>query len=317
MKKWVLTMLCAVLLCITCGCENRAGNRQEKNTDNFAGAGESLPETEQMIEDIQTQEEWAVSIIVAINPQIKLYLNQTNIVIGAECLNEDAEAAFSDISFAGVTVGECMEEIVNAAVEKGYLTNGKEISIEIAEVYAQDINGEDICRQAEEAAALAVENHEVDVIVSVKQDNIIEAKPTSESDAPASAPSPSPEPSKEAVATTCAACNGTGIVCDECGGTGIVNCKACNQTGYETCHVCNGSAVIACHGCGGSGKDATSGEACQHCGGSGKITCDACHGSPSKLCTHCGGALKHTCPVCGGNKNCNACGGNGIVAVEQ
>ena len=101
-----------------------------------------------------------MAVIVTINPQVKLYLDAYNVIVGVEYLNEDAKTAFSDIDFSNVTVEEGMEKIIHAAVEKEFLTDGKDVSIDVAEIRDESCDGDAVCAEAETAAGKAAEeNH--------------------------------------------------------------------------------------------------------------------------------------------------------------
>lgn len=308
------------LLLSACGKEQTvSGNQTVSQSQTETTAMEDneisvLPEEGDTDEAVQTYmpENCVTVVYITINPRLALYLDEDQVIIEVGYLNDDAAAVFAEIELIGQPVEEGIEDIVETAIALEYLTDGKQIQIEVAGA-SDTLNEEMICEQIERMVTTTSENHEVEIIVSA---NVItentESVTASENGAGAETGQEEAEEAQP-VSVTCSACNGTGIVCSECGGTGIVRCKACNQTGYETCPTCGGSAVIDCHGCHGSGIDATSGEACRHCGGSGRITCDACHGSSSYVCTHCHGALEHVCPVCNGNKNCVSCGGTGVI----
>lgn len=327
MKKKLIVVFMFYIMLVLTACakqeEKASGNRE---TETSAAAEESTHEVETE-EEKQETENYSAAVIISINPRIKLYINSDNVVVGVEFLNKDAEEAFQGVELADLTVEQSISKIVEVTVEKKFLTDGKDINIEISDVKEETFDCEKLSGRVEEAAASAARQNNIEVNISTQitstdnTGNVGEEKETTEGrEEPDRVPDNETETDEtsnnmeaEPTQTVCPDCKGLGAVCSECGGYGIVKCKACNQTGYETCHVCGGSAVINCHGCGGTGVDATSGEACRHCGGSGKITCDACHGSPSKLCTHCGGTLEHTCPVCNGAKNCATCGGTGTV----
>lgn len=328
MKKKLIVVLMFYIMLVLTACakqeEKASGNRE---TETSVVVEESTHDTETEEEKNLETENYSAIVIISINPRIKLYVNSGNVVVAAEFLNKDAEEAFQGVELADLTVEQSINKIVEVTVEKNFLTDGKDISIEISDVNEEEFDCEKLCSQVEDAASSAVKQNNIEVNISAKitsTDNIGnggEKKETTDGreephrvlDNETETDETNNNTDAEPIQTVCPDCKGLGAVCSECGGYGIVKCKACNQTGYETCHVCGGAAVINCHGCGGTGIDATSGEACRHCGGSGKITCDACHGSPSKLCTHCGGTLEHTCPVCNGVKNCATCGGTGTV----
>ena len=285
-ERIFLALLMSCMLILTACGKQEIGEQDNSETDATVVMEENTNQVEATEEENQIPDDYVAAIIVTINPQIKLYVDANNVVVGVECLNEDAKGIFSGVELTNITVEQGIEKIVTIAVENDFLVDGKDINIEISEVRDESVDSEQLCNQVEEAVVVAVEQNNVEANITAKvistnnseenaetQDEIVESgtEPGNSAEENESVDKVETEP----VQTTCPDCNGLGSTCSECGGDGIANCKACNQTGYETCKVCGGSAVINCHGCGGSGKDATDGETCRHCGGSGRITCDA------------------------------------------
>ena len=331
--------MCVIMSFLLCACGKAQDVEESQSSESTVGNQETATEIKEQttVEDV-IPEDYAASVIVTINPQVKLYLDKDNVVIGVEYLNEDAKAAFAKVNFSDVTIEVCIDEMISAAVESEFLADGKDVSIEISEIKDGSIDSEKLCEQVETVVIVAVEENKVEANVTAKisstDNNGVTAEKqeeTGENESesvsgiektkpkePESTEAPV-EPAKE----DCEACGGTGV-CPECGG-GITTCKRCGGTLRETCVVCKGNITITCQGCRGSGL-ATShetgevyeGEPCNHCGGTGIATCDQCGGAGGYTCMNCNGTGKMTlgdsCILCHGDKNCTTCGGTGKVS---
>lgn len=333
--------MCIIMSFLLCACGKVQDVEESQSSESTVENQESSTEIEEQIivEDV-IPEDYAVSVIVTINPQVKLYLDKDNVVIGVEYLNEDAKAAFAKVNFSDVTIEACMDEMISAAVESEFLSDGKDVSIEISEIKDGSIDSEKLCEQVETVVLAAVEENKVEANVSAKVTGTDNSEVTTEKQEeteaneresvsgieetkPTEPETTEPEPTEEPVKEDCEACGGTGV-CPECGG-GITTCKRCGGTLRETCVVCKGNITITCQGCRGSGL-ATShetgevyeGEPCNHCGGTGIATCDQCGGAGGYTCLTCNGTGKMTlgdsCILCHGGKSCTTCGGTGKVS---
>lgn len=270
-------------------------------------------QTEEEIKDAKTEyelyqkafvapQEYAATLVVTINPEVRLYLNEQNEILAVEYLNQDAMEAYGDLKLEGQSCDAVVEQMVQAAIEQNYLKEGKDVTVKVEEVVSDAISPSDINAKLEVTVNKVITSNDMTANVSFLVDEKITQEASSET-----------QPvQEEPVATTCSACNGTGNSCQECSGTGIVNCKRCNN-GVESCGTCHGTAVITCHGCHGSKTVGDMGEICNYCGGSGTMSCDACGGQGTFLCSWCKGELRHVCPECWGEGGCDTCGGDGVL----
>ena len=131
-KFTVVLVICIMFVLTACAKqeEKASGNRE---TETSAAAEESTHEVETE-EEKQETENYSAAVIISINPRIKLYINSDNVVVGVEFLNKDAEEAFQGVELADLTVEQSISKIVEVTVEKKFLTDGKDISIEISDV---------------------------------------------------------------------------------------------------------------------------------------------------------------------------------------
>lgn len=238
---------------------------------------------------------FAYAITVSINPQVELYFDANDDVVGIAFLNEDAIDAYQKLDMLGENYEESMNMLIQSAADEGYLKENGTIDIELTEV-GNDVKEYDELFTVElsNVANQIVIDKELQASITISVSDTVE------------------QLTGIKVLEKCTTCNGTGNSCIECSGIGIVNCKRCNN-GVETCGTCHGSATITCHGCHGSGSMGT-GEntaACSYCGGSGIMRCDACGGQGTFLCSWCKGELQHVCPDCWGEGSCEDCLGKG------
>lgn len=336
-KRWLVGMtLLMTLMLGACGKSEEVleNNQSELETvtgitaENIESEMSSLEETDPVSETTEGQvpDVYAMAVVVTINPQVKLYLDTDNVIVGVEYLNEDAKTAFADIDFSNVTVEEGMEKIIAAAVEKEFLTDGKDVSIDVAEVKDTTCDTAVVCEKAKEAVVKAAEENHVTPVVTVqvsaqpsetenvvdetidstieetKQEatEVVKEEKTSEETVPDTEPETVPaqeQPVEEVASNPCSNCGGTGK-CDECKGDGYrgsgytVSCPRCHGSNTETCIYCD-----------------SSGNSLKHEG-----TCDFpnCMGSHVYPCTTCGGGSSAVlCASCNGSGKCKVCGGSG------
>lgn len=141
-KRYVL-IICIIMSFLLCACGKVQDVKESQSSESTVGNQEGSTEIEEQtsIDDV-IPEDFAASVIVTINPQVKLYLDKDNVVIGVEYLNEDAKVAFANVNFSDVTIETCMDEMISAAVENEFLTDGKDVSIEISEIKDESIDSE-------------------------------------------------------------------------------------------------------------------------------------------------------------------------------
>lgn len=318
-KKIFVAMGILLLLCLSaCSKEKEVVSENSEavvESETIESVSETTETQAAMAEDV-IPTDYAAAIIVTINPQIKLYVDVDNTIVGIEYLNEDAKKAYAGIDFSGITVEEGMEQLIDAAVEKKFLTDGKEVSIDVAEVKDESYDYEAVCTKAEAVVTETTQKCQVEVVISAKvsapetaeateqqtteqqaaEQQAAESQDASKTEAQSGTETAKKEETQVS-ANPCSNCGGTGK-CDECLGDGyrgagfIVSCPRCQGSLTETCAYCDAA--------GNSNK---------HEG-----TCDfpKCMGAHVYACTICnGGNTPVTCESCGGSGKCKVCGGSG------
>ena len=314
----IAALLAGVSLVLMTGCGNKAQEAAgvETQTEITAAATTEQATAESMQTETPDPEtpDYAYCLHITINPEFRLYLDEQSKVLAVDCMNQDAEDLFSETDLTGTDLEEAMPVIIQQAVAKDYLTDGKNITIDVEK--SQDPEQADRVERVIAAAVTAeLKEQNVDATLQL-QDAGTPVETSSVSDknnsiVPENGNIGNGETTSVSQKTKCTACDGTGI-CQECQG-GTAPCKRCGGTLWETCGTCGGSGRQTCPGCGGSGVDATDGSACRHCGGSGGNTCQQCGGTGGKSCSICNGkgVISDDCILCHGDKKCTVCGGSG------
>lgn len=338
----IVALLTGISLLLLSGCGNKAQEAEESQvqTDIAVTATEQTAAAEEQAETVDPETlDYAYRLHITINPEFRLYLDEQSKVVAVTCLNQDAEDLFSETFLTGMDLEKAMPVIIQQAVAKEYLADGKNITIDLEK--STESGQADTVEQVIAAAVTAeLKEQGVDAVLELQDagtpvaiegadtgagdtvsdktdnaDNSDKAGNVTESGANNAVPENGITGNGSATnvsqKTKCNACDGTGI-CQECKG-GTAPCKRCGGSLWETCGTCGGSGRQTCPGCGGSGVDATSGTSCRHCGGSGGNTCQQCGGSGGKSCSICHGkgVISDDCILCHGDKKCTVCGGSG------
>lgn len=332
----IAALLTGISLLLLSGCGNKAQEAEEAQvqTDIAVTATEQTAAAEEQAETADPETlDYAYRLHITINPEFRLYLDEQSKVVAVACLNQDAEDLFSETDLTGMDVEKAMPVIIQQAVAKEYLADGKNITIDL-EKSTESGQADTVERVIAAAVTAELKEQGVDAVLELQDagtpvaiegadtgagdtvpDKTDKAGNVTESGANNAAPENGTTGNGSATnvsqKTKCSACDGTGI-CQECKG-GTAPCKRCGGSLWETCGTCGGSGRQTCPGCGGSGVDATSGTSCRHCGGSGGNTCQQCGGSGGKSCSICHGkgVISDDCILCHGDKKCTVCGGTG------
>lgn len=314
----IAALLTGISLLLLSGCGNKAQEAEgsQGQTDIAVTATEQTAAAEEQAETVDPETlDYAYRLHITINPEFRLYLDEQSKVVAVTCLNQDAEDLFSETFLTGMDLEKAMPVIIQQAVAKEYLADGKNITIDLEK--STESGQADTVEQVIAAAVTAeLKEQGVDAVLELQDAGTpvaIEGADTGAGDTVSDKTDNTGNGSATNVSqkTKCNACDGTGI-CQECKG-GTAPCKRCGGSLWETCGTCGGSGRQTCPGCGGSGVDATSGTSCRHCGGSGGNTCQQCGGSGGKSCSICHGkgVISDDCILCHGDKKCTVCGGSG------
>lgn len=343
-----LLMICMLIFMSGCGAEEITGSiaEENRNTSETMQTKEASTDTvmnessSDVSEDTEEMLDYVSIVRITINPQLELYLDGEDRVVGVSYLNQDAEDAFSRLSMTDLSLEDAVRQIVTVSVEEGYLTEGKTITVDFSE-QDEKANLPDRMEMVQTAVREELSEKQLTVTLEIEaegevQDSFVlepDEKKPSEETAPSSGQNGNDKTSEttgtqndkqtdkqtgqqtgkqngtqeagnSASAAGSEAAKPAGEPCSDCGGSGI--CPECGG-GTLPCKMCGGSLWESCGVCGGNGR-----QSCPGCHGSGK---DATSG---ETCRHCGGAGSITCEVCGGagGKSCSICNGKGVVSDD-
>ena len=314
----IAALLTGISLLLLSGCGNKAQEAEgsQVQTDIAVTATEQTAAAEEQAETVDPETlDYAYRLHITINPEFRVYLDEQSMVVAVTCLNQDAEDLFSETDLTGMDLEKAMPVIIQQAVAKEYLADGKNITIDLEK--STESGQADTVEQVIAAAVTAeLKEQGVDAVLELQDagtpvaiegadtgsgdtvsdktdntgnaDNSDKAGNVTESGANNAVPENGITGNGSATnvsqKTKCSACDGTGI-CQECKG-GTAPCKRCGGSLWETCGTCGGSG----------------GNTCQQCGGSGGKSCSICHGK---------GVISDDCILCHGDKKCTVCGGSG------
>ena len=296
---------------------------------------------------------YATIIYVTINPKLALYLDENDVVIAVDCLNQDGYQITEEVNLIGESVEQCMEMIVETAIEKEFLHEGKEIQIEIVQNH-QLIDNTKILKQIEKTIDSTTAKKDMDVVVKTESIEFAE-QPEGFDTCPECRGTGACiwcettknckvcNGKKEIICDTCTdgkvachKCNGESQnevttqsrtieveYCTQCGarrdGSEVVitlTCEICDGTGYHSCHACRGAKGFKCWTCDGGYEACCSDPNCPRCHGSGSAVCGQCDNG-WRSCNECGGTGKEVCRECsGGTTSCPHPGDAVEVRIE-
>ena len=273
----IAALLTGISLLLLSGCGNKAQKAEgsQVQTDIAVTATEQTAAAEEQAETVDPETlDYAYRLHIMINPEFRLYLDEQSKVVAVACLNQDAEDLFSETDLTGMDVEKAMPVIIQQAVAKEYLADGKNITIDleksteygqadtVEQVIAAAVTAElkeqgvDAVLELQDAGTpVAIEGADMGAgeIVPDNADNSDKAGNVTESGANNAVPENGITGNGSATnvsqKTKCSACDGTGI-CQECKG-GTAPCKRCGGSLWETCGTCGGSGRQTCPGCGG------------------------------------------------------------------
>ena len=129
MKK-LLTLILAILLALNIfACGGDEGVEAPPST-----GIDCAPEAD----DTTSTENWeeaakngVAAVYITINPEIELILDEENHVVAVEGLNDDGKELTKELNILGTSCAEGVEGVLLLAVQKGYITQGTTVSVEL------------------------------------------------------------------------------------------------------------------------------------------------------------------------------------------
>ena len=130
----IAALLTGISLLLLSGCGNKAQEAEgsQVQTDIAVTATEQTAAAEEQAETVDPETlDYAYRLHITINPEFRLYLDEQSMVVAVTCLNQDAEDLFSETFLTGMDLEKAMPVIIQQAVAKEYLADGKNITIDL------------------------------------------------------------------------------------------------------------------------------------------------------------------------------------------
>lgn len=225
MQRFLLKIV-TVMLCVAFTC-NLAACGDKQSLENNGGE-------EGFVKPVG----YASIVEVKINPTVNLYLDADNNVMAIEYVNKDAEETYkaSEGALIGKSVTDCITEIVEKAVDSGFLKENKKVTINlVASVDTVDENK--VLKDAAKAAKQVIDDKKLNFEVNVK-------KGGKDVDSETLEPLPDNDSGNESInAAECEHSFKTATC------TSAKTCEKCGVTdGKPKGHSYDGDACIACGG---------------------------------------------------------------------
>lgn len=156
MRKFLALILTLTLVFALSACNDK---KTASNTD---------PNVSTSSETFVKPENYASVLLVSINPQFKLYLDESNNVLAVEPVNEDAKSFSRDIDFENKSIETVIGNIVEQANENGFIKENVTVNFEIVE-QKDGINNGDILSKAVSAANKKATELKIEIKAKIKE----------------------------------------------------------------------------------------------------------------------------------------------------
>lgn len=156
MAKKIFTLLLAVcFVFIIAACSNSEAPSSEDPSGDPSTDSADISET---------AESCSAVLLASINPQIKMYLSDSGVVLAVEAANGDAEQIVDGILTEGADYKTVIKAFISAANSKGFIKDGATIEFEIAEQNDDRLNAENVLAEA----AIAAENAAAELNIALE-----------------------------------------------------------------------------------------------------------------------------------------------------
>ena len=153
MKRIIAFLLAFILIFALAACKKDNTSSDYSDTEGLANSEFVKPEN------------YATVLLVTINPQFKLYLDETGIVLAVEPVNDDAKTIIKEIAFEKENFETVVKNIVTVANENDFVKADATVNFEITEIANSVIEKTDIINKA--TAALNQVATELKISISV------------------------------------------------------------------------------------------------------------------------------------------------------
>ena len=129
MKKSLTLILATFLALNIFACGGDAGVAEPPSTDIDCVPEAGDPSATENGEE--AAKNGVVAVYITINPELKLTLDEGNSIVAVEGLNDDGKELIKELNILGKSCTSGMEDILTLAVQKGYITQGTTVNVEL------------------------------------------------------------------------------------------------------------------------------------------------------------------------------------------
>ncbi len=158
MKKYLALLMAVFITFSLAACKN---NQKQLSNDSTPAIVEN--------DYFKTPNNYAVVLQVSINPQIKLYIGNDNIVMALQAVNQDSKQIVDELTFKDSDYQTVIKLFITLANSNGFIKEDAKINFEIVEAKDTSIDTNVILSNASIAATKAA--NELNIVISTNVEN--------------------------------------------------------------------------------------------------------------------------------------------------
>ncbi len=155
MKKILSLILALSLIFALAAC----GGNKDTSSDSADTSSETV---------FQKPESYASVVLVTINPQLRLYLDENDVVLAVEPINDDAKALTKDLKIEGKEFKAVISEVVSAANESGFIKKGATVDFKIEEAITETVDTAEILKDASDSVNEVIIEEKIEVSIKTE-----------------------------------------------------------------------------------------------------------------------------------------------------
>ncbi len=129
--------------------------------------------------------EYAIALLISINPQFTIYADAKGNVLSVDFMNEDALSLQSEIRTSDCTVKECIADIMAAAEANGFFGETPEMTVQIMEANVSEAELNAVLEGIQNMEAVEGESVAVKIINADGSEYVPSSQPDKDPDSPA------------------------------------------------------------------------------------------------------------------------------------
>ncbi|MBR5973788.1 MAG: hypothetical protein IK020_01230 [Clostridiales bacterium] len=284
----------------------------QSETSTVATVSDTVPAKEEALKS--APEVYLDAILIQINPSFMLYVDERGDVIRSEAMNDDAKSMSDRCYLDGRNVRDALSDIVNVAIDDGYLKDGGVVNVTLVDSYRTEPDANKTIDDLENVVDRISDERNIDISPVATIDAGIQFASDAENTHPNDDPNPPPPENNPGADRNNDPGQEPGNDPNNAPGNDPNNDPGNNPGTEPDDHQHDtqpdnggdngGGKQEGCPVCQGSGK-------CTRCDEDGYETCYRCGATGYEPCTCEGGYDPNPCP-CGGDGKCYRCEGTGV-----